>query len=163
MTERSLRVALLKQLTSLLDGGQAHVSFEDAVSDLPFEKQGIVPTGLPYSAWQLLEHLRLAQHDILSFSDNAADTYKPMNWPGDYWPKEPAPPDEGAWQHAIDQIHTDRDRFESLLQTGDLTKPFPWGQGQTLLREAFLIADHNAYHVGEIIAVRRLLGAWKAS
>lgn len=163
MSEQPLRAALLEQLTTLLDGGQAHVTFDDAVADLPFAKQGIVPPGLPYSAWQLLEHLRIAQRDILDFSDNADDSYKPMAWPDDYWPKDPAPADEFAWQASLDQIRTDRERFEELLQTGDLTQPFPWGQGQTLLREALLIADHNAYHVGELIAVRRLLGEWKSA
>jgi hypothetical protein len=163
MSEQPLRAALLEQLTTLLDGGQAHVTFDDAVSDLPFAKQGIVPPGLPYSAWQLLEHLRIAQRDILDFSDNADNSYKPIAWPDDYWPKDPAPPDESAWQASLDQIRTDRERFEELLQSGDLTQPFPWGQGQTLLREALLIADHNAYHVGELIAVRRLLGEWKSA
>ncbi|WP_419806560.1 DinB family protein [Terriglobus sp.] len=156
-----LRATLLDQLTKLLDGGEAHVRFDDATSNLPFNKQGIAPANLPYSAWQLLEHLRIAQHDILEFSDNADNHYKSMAWPDDYWPKNPAPPNETAWQHSIDQIRADRKRFEALLQTADLITPFPWGQGQTLLREAFLIADHNSYHLGELIAVRRLLNEWK--
>ncbi len=163
MSEQPLRAVLLEQLTTLLDGGEAHVTLDDALASLPFEKQGIVPPGLPYSAWQLLEHLRIAQRDILDFSDNASGSYKPMTWPDNYWPKDPVPPDHTAWQRSIDQIRTDRDRFDNLLQTDDLTKPFPWGQGQTLLREALLIADHNAYHLGEIVAVRRLLGEWKPS
>ena len=160
MSEDPLRGALLNQLTKLLDGGEAHVRFNLAVAGLPFAKQGIVLQGLPYSAWQLLEHLRIAQRDIVDFSDNGNSTYQPMSWPGDYWPKDPAPPNDAAWQHTLDQIRADRQRFEALLQTGDLTTPFPWGQGQTLLREALLIADHNSYHLGEIVAVRRLLGEW---
>ena len=161
MSEQPLRAAFLEQLTTLLDGGQAHVTFDDAIANLPFAKQGVVPPGLPYSAWQLLEHLRIAQGDILDFSDNERNTYQPMAWPGDYWPKDPAPADESAWQASADQIRTDRDRFEELLESGDLTRPFPWGQGQTLLRQALLITDHNAYHLGEIVTVRRLLGEWK--
>ena len=136
------------------------MALDTATADLPFEKQGIVPDGLPYSAWQLLEHLRIAQHDILAFSDNEGGTYKPMAWPESYWPKETAPPSNSSWKETVDQIRADRARFENLLQHGDLTRPFPWGQGQTLLREALLIADHNSYHLGELIAVRRLVGAW---
>lgn len=163
MNDPLLRETLLAQLTRLLDGGEAHVRLSDAVANLPFAKQGIVPHGLPYSAWQLLEHLRLAQRDILDFSDNADGSYQPMTWPADYWPVDPAPPGEGAWQRCLDQLRMDRERFETLLEAGSLTEPFPWGQGQTLLREALLIADHNAYHLGEIIAVRRLLGEWSAA
>ena len=160
MSETTLQTHLLEQLTALLDGGQAHVTFEAAVANLPFQKQGIVPAGLPYSAWQLLEHLRIAQRDIVDFSDNADNTYQPLAWPKDYWPDSHAPSKPQAWKHTLDQIRADRKRFESLLASGDLTKPFPWGEGQTMLRQALLIADHNAYHLGELIAVRRLLGEW---
>lgn len=163
MTDQSLRAGLLEQLTALLDGGEAHVSLQDAFSNLPFEKQGTVPQDLPYSAWQLLEHLRIAQRDILDFSNNADGSYQPLTWPDDYWPKDPAPPEQSAWQKSVDQIRADRQGFNELLQSGDLVKPFPWGEGQTLLREALLIADHNAYHLGEIVAVRRLLGEWKTA
>lgn len=163
MSDQPIRGALLDELARLLDGGQAHVTLNDAIADLPFAKQGIVPSGLPYSAWQLLEHLRIAQRDILDFSDNGAGSYKPMTWPDDYWPSNSEPPDDNAWQRCIDEIHADRKRFEALLQTGDLTQPFPWGKGQTLLRETLLIADHNAYHTGEIVAVRRLLGEWRSA
>ena len=170
MSDQPLRAALLKQLTTLLDGGEAHVTFDDAVANLPFAKQGIAPNGLPYSAWQLLEHLRIAQHDMVTWIAaehglDPLDAYqhhnKAMTWPDDYWPKHPAPPNEAAWQASIEEIRTDRGRFERLLQNGDLTEPFPWGKGQTLLREALLIADHNSYHLGELIAVRRQLGEWK--
>ena len=160
MDDPLLRAVLLKQLTTLLDGGEAHVSFDHATADLPFGKQGIVPQGLPYSAWQLLEHLRIAQRDIVDFSDNTAGNYRPLAWPDDYWPREPSPSGESAWPESLEQIRTDRARFEELLRTSDLTTPFPWGDGQTLLRQALLIADHNAYHLGELVAVRRLLGEW---
>ena len=152
---------LRDQLKALLDGGQAHARLEDAVTGMPFALQGRVPEGLPHSPWQLLEHIRIAQHDILLFSDNAEGTYRPMRWPEDYWPAEAAPPDAEAWDRSVAAIRNDREAFESLLQKGDLAAAFPWGEGQNLLREALLIADHEAYHTGELIVARRLLGAWK--
>ena len=160
MAINNLQAELQSQLKALLDGGQAHATLDAATSDMPFDLQGKVPACLPYSPWQLLEHIRIAQHEILNFSDNADGSYKPMKWPDDYWPKHPAPPDESAWQHSIDQIQQDRAAFEHLLQTRNLTEPFPWGEGQNLLREAFLIAGHESYHTGELILARRLLGAW---
>ena len=157
----TLAEELKTQLKALLDGGQAHAKLDEAVADIPFDLQGRVLDGLPYSAWQLLEHIRLAQKDILDFSDNADGSYKPMKWPDDYWPKDAAPPDESAWDKSVAALKADRASFEMLLQTRDLVEPFPWGDGQNLLRQALLIADHEAYHTGEIIAVRRLLGTWK--
>jgi len=160
----TLGAAVRKQLKQLLEGGQAHASFADAVKGLPAKLRGVVPTGLPYSAWQIVEHIRIAQRDILDFSRNADGSYKPRKWPQAYWPKSAAPPNGKAWGESIRQIHDDRRAFEALLKAaGDagLTEPFTWGDGQTLLREALLIADHNAYHTGELIVVRRLLGAWK--
>jgi hypothetical protein len=159
-----LKETLVQELLVLFDGGNAHATFEAAVKDFPVALRGRVPEGLPYSAWQIVEHLRIAQRDILEFSDNKEGGYREMKWPDDYWPKDPVPSSEAAWDHAIREIHADRSRFEKLLREADdksLTEPFPWGDGQTLLREAFLIADHNSYHVGELIVLRRLLGAWK--
>lgn len=161
MAAATLEDELKTQLKALLDGGQAHARLEEAVAGLPFELQGRVPEGLPYSAWQLLEHIRLAQRDILDFSDNADGSYRPMQWPDDYWPKDPAPPDATAWDRSVAALRQDRTVFEQLLQTRDLVEAFPWGNGQNLLREALLIADHESYHTGELIAVRRLLGAWQ--
>ncbi|HEV2576579.1 MAG TPA: DinB family protein [Acidobacteriaceae bacterium] len=161
---RSLGGELRKQLKLLLDGGQAHATFDQAVNDMPANLQGTVPEGLPYSAWQLLEHLRIAQRDILDFSRNHDGSYRERKWPDDYWPKQPAPPSADAWQKSVAQIRADRQSFEHLLDSTDdeyLVTPFEWGKGQNLLREAFLIADHEAYHVGELVLVRRLLGAWK--
>lgn len=155
---------LRSELKQLLNGGQAHATFEDAVKDFPAKLRDVVPEGLPYSAWQIVEHIRLAQRDILEFSDNADGSYKPMKWPDDYWPAKPEPPSEAAWEESIRQVHADRCAFEKLLQKAsdaDLVEPFAWGHGQTLLREALLIADHSAYHTGELIVLRRLLGAWK--
>ena len=159
-----LKETLIQELLALLKGGNAHATFEAAVKDFPVALRGKVPEGLPYSAWQIVEHLRITQRDILEFTDNKAGGYREIKWPDDYWPKDSAPPSEVAWDHAIREIHADRNLFEKLLKDADdqsLTEPFPWGDGQTLLREALLIADHNSYHTGELIVLRRLLGAWK--
>lgn len=153
---------LVKQLKALLDGGQAHAGFDKAVADFPVAARGVVVDKLPYSAWQILDHLRLAQKDILNFSAPPTGGYHGMRWPEDYWPKSPEPPSPGAWDACIESIREDRKKFEELLTKPgvDLYKPFLWGEGQNLLREALLIADHNAYHVGELIVIRRLLGVW---
>jgi hypothetical protein len=154
---------LRKQLIALLDGGQAHATFEDAVKDFPAELRGVVPKGLPYSAWQLLEHLRISQKDILEFSAPPSGGYQHMRWPEDYWPKESAPPSTDAWERSVAAIKTDLEKFKVLILKPDaeLEKPFRWGTGQNLLREALLIADHAAYHIGELVVLRRLLDAWK--
>jgi hypothetical protein len=154
---------LLKQLEALLDGGQAHATFADAVRDFPVELRGVAPAGLPYSAWQLLEHMRLAVADILNFSAPPTGGYKELPWPDAYWPKETAPASPAAWDRSIAAVEKGLEKFKALLATPDvdLYKPFRWGTGQNLLREALLIADHQAYHIGELILLRRLLGAWK--
>jgi uncharacterized damage-inducible protein DinB len=156
----SERNNLIKELVALLEKGHAHVSFNDAVKNIPFEDLGKRPNNLPYSIWQITEHIRLAQWDILDFSRN--ENYKELKWPDDYWPKEAAPENEAAWQNCIERINADLNTFIELLQDSgsDIFKPFPHGNGQTLLREALLIADHNSYHTGEIIILRRLLGNW---
>lgn len=151
--------ALRKELANLLTKKQAHASLEDIVRGFPAKLRSVVPEGLPYSAWQLLDHIRLAQHDILKFSTDAK--YKSPKWPDGYWAKKPAPPNATAWTAAVKQVAADGKAFVKLVQTKDLLMPFSWGDGQNLLREALLIADHNAYHVGELLVVRRLLGAWK--
>jgi hypothetical protein len=153
---------LLKQLIALLDGGQAHATFEDAVRDFRAELRGVVPEGVPYSAWQLLEHLRIAQHDILNFSAPPTGGYHGIKWPDAYWPKETVPPSKEAWDHSVAAIKEDLEKFKALISKPgtDLAKPFLWGTGQNLLREALLIADHAAYHIGELVLLRRLLGAW---
>jgi hypothetical protein len=153
-----------KQLLALLDGGNAHVTFNDAVKNFPPKLRGKVPAGLPYSAWQLLEHIRIAQDDIVRFSMNYDGTYTSPAWPQGYWPETAAPPDENAWERSVRRVRADLKRFAQLVtdENSDLFKPFPWGDGQNLLREALLIADHTSYHVGELIAVRRLLKIWPA-
>lgn len=153
---------LREQLLALLRGGQAHVTFDDAIADFPEELRGVIPKNLEHSAWQILEHLRIAQRDILNFCAPPTGGYQPMQWPDDYWPKSPEPPGPHAWDQSIAAVRKDLERFEALLlkPDADLYKPFRWGEGQNLLREALLIADHNAYHLGEFIALRRLLGIW---
>jgi hypothetical protein len=157
--------ALRTQLIALLDGGQAHATFADAVAHLPANLRGVVPDGLPYSAWQIVEHVRIAQHDILNFSAPPTGGYHGLKWPEQYWPKEPAPPSAHAWNDSIAAIAGDLAKFKALIlrPEADLAKPFLWGTGQNLLREALLIADHTAYHTGELIILRRLLGAWRKS
>ena len=155
---------VVTQLLALLDGGQAHATFAHAVENFPADKRGVVPAGLPYSAWQLVEHLRIAQRDILEFSDPPASGYQHLKWPEAYWPKSPEPPSPTAWDEALGAIKTDLESFKKLLTRpeADLFTPFSWGEGQNLLREALLIADHNAYHVGELVMLTRLLGVWKS-
>ena len=154
---------LRKQLIALLDGGQAHATFEDATTGFPVELRGVVPDGLPYSAWQIVEHIRIAQRDILDFSAPPTGGYQPMEWPAAYWPKAASPASPEAWDRSVAAVEADLKKFKALiLKPGaDLARPFLWGTGQNLLRETLLIADHNAYHVGELIVLRRLLGAWK--
>ena len=153
---------LREQLADLLQKGQAHSTFDEAIKDFPADLRGTVPPNLPYSAWQLLEHLRITQRDILDFSAPPTGGYHPIEWPDGYWPKSPQPPSAHAWDESIAAIHRDLKTFIALIEkpSSDLYKPFRWGDGQNLLREALLIADHNAYHVGELIVLRRLLGAW---
>jgi hypothetical protein len=152
---------VIKQLKDLLLAGNAHVSLNNAFKDVAENIRGIVPDKLPYSIWQLAEHIRIAQWDILEFSHNPR--HVSPKWPEGYWPKEAAPKDEEAWKNCIIRIKKDREAFIALLEDPevDLYKPFAHGDGQNLLREALLIADHNSYHVGEVIAIRRLLGDWK--
>jgi hypothetical protein len=153
---------LREQLADLLQKGKAHATFDEAVKNFPADLRGTVPPNLPYSAWQLLEHLRIAQRDILDFSAPPTGGYHPIKWPDAYWPDSPQPPSAHAWDETIAAIHRDLKTFVALIEkpSTDLYKPFRWGDGQNLLREALLLADHNAYHVGEFILLRRLLGAW---
>ena len=163
--ENDLRGELEMQLQALLAGGQAHADFDKVVEGLPEEMRGVRPERVPYSAWQLLEHLRITQRDILEFCTNRDGAgYKSLAWPAEYWPKKPEPPSARAWEDSVAAVRADRDQFETLLKTeqADLVTPFAWGDGQNLLREALLIADHTAYHLGEMVLLRRLLGAWNS-
>jgi DinB superfamily len=151
---------LRKQLIKLLSWEDAHVGFDAAVADLPAQLRSTAPAGLPYSPWQLVEHLRITQHDILDFCRNPA--YQEMSWPKDYWPPDASPPSPAAWDASIEQFRQDRSALEALAGDPaiDLEARIPHGTGQTYLRELLLVADHTAYHIGELIVVRRLLGAW---
>lgn len=152
--------ALKDQLVALLNGGQAHATLEDILADIPFEHTGSQPNGLPYSIWQLVEHIRFTQWDILDFSRNSA--YHAPKWPDDYWTPELAPASADQWKESISQIQADRNAFISLVENAnaDLYTPFPHGDGQNLLREALLIADHTSHHLGQVIILRRLLHDW---
>jgi hypothetical protein len=154
---------LRAHLLELLHGGHAHLSFDDAVRDLPADLRGKAPRGSPYTAWQLVEHLRLAQDDILRFSRNTDGSYEELEWPDDYWPKAKAPRDAAEWEASLVAFRADRKAMEALVAdpAQDLFAPFPWGDGQTLLREAMLVADHTAYHLGQLVLLRRLIGAWR--
>jgi hypothetical protein len=150
---------LVNELTKLLIGGNAHVSFEDAIKGLPENLRGIKPDKLPYSIWQLVEHIRIAQWDMLRFCMDP--NHQSPKWPDEYWPSETAPADDSAWNDSIEQISNDRDEFIGILEHSDVYSQIPGASGQTILLEALQIADHTSYHVAEIIAIRRLLDAWK--
>ncbi|HTM24667.1 MAG TPA: DinB family protein [Vicinamibacterales bacterium] len=150
------------QLAKSLDWGEAHVDFDKAVVGLPPELRGRRVPGLPHSAWDIVEHLRIAQHDILDFARNPK--YQELKWPDAYWPPKPEPPDAHAWDASIAEFRRDREALKQLTIDPhiDLMSKIPHGSGQTYLREVLLVLDHNAYHVGELVALRRLLGAWPA-
>jgi hypothetical protein len=153
--------ALRTHLLWLLKGGHAHVYFDRALTGLPAKQRATRPAGLPYSAWMLVEHMRIAQWDILEFSRDPR--HVSPKWPEGYWPKTPAPPSAGAWAKSVAALRRDLRAMMALVKDPrtDLYARIPHGDGQTILREALLVADHNAYHLGRLIVVRRLLGAWK--
>jgi DinB family protein len=149
-----------EQLRKLLDWGEAHVTFDAAVKGLPPRLRGVVPNGLQHSAWQLVEHIRIAQADILEFCVNPKYTHK--KWPDDYWPASASPKNAAAWTASLAAYRRDRKALQRLAADPkiDLLATIPWGSGQTYLREIVLVADHTAYHVGQLLLVRRALGAW---
>jgi hypothetical protein len=153
--------SLRKHLVNLLTKAEAHASFEDAVKDVPAAARGKKAEGAPHTLWELLEHVRIAQWDILEFSRDAK--HKSPKFPKGYWPKTPAPPNAKAWDKSVRDFLADRDAMCKLIEkkSTDLFAELPHGGGHTVLREALLMADHNAYTVGEIVLTRRLLGIWK--
>ena len=153
--------SLRKHLLELLEGGSAHAKFDDVIKGLPPKLRGKKPAKFPHSPWMLLEHMRLAQRDILEFSRNAKHVSPP--WPSGYWPKTEAPPNAAAWSESVKQFRRDLKAMQNLVanRKADLFARIPWGDGQTILREALLLADHNSYHLGQMLDVRRMLGAWK--
>lgn len=152
---------LREHLIALLTGGQAHATFDDAVKDLSPKLRGAKPENFPHSPWMILEHLRIAQHDILEFSRNKE--HESPKWPEGYWPKSPEPPSADAWTKSVNQFKSDLKAMQDLVKNSktDLFAKIPWGDSQTTLREALLVADHNAYHIAQLVDVRRLLGDWK--
>ena len=152
---------LRQQLAKLIDWNEAHGDLSTAVKDFPAKLRGQAPEGMPHSAWQLLEHIRLALWDILEFSRDAK--HKSPKWPEGYWPKTAAPPSGKAWNESVKAILKLQEEFRKLVSdpAQDLFKPLPHGEGQTLLREVLLAADHGAYHLGQLVVVRRALGAWE--
>lgn len=152
--------ALRAQLAAILDWQDAHATFDAAVDGIPPEMRGLQPEGLPYSPWQLVEHLRITQWDILDFCRNP--DYQEIHWPDDYWPSDAEPPSADAWEESLRGYRTDREVLKAMAvdPNVDLFARIPHGSGQTYLRELLLVADHTAYHVGQLIAVRRLLGIW---
>jgi hypothetical protein len=152
--------ALREHLLYLLRGGGAHLNFDQAIAGLPPELRGARPPGVPHTPWRLLEHLRIAQWDILQFWRDPSHVSPPF--PDGYWPKGDAPPDPGAWDNSALAFRADLRAVQDLVAdpATDLFTPLPHGEGQTPLREALLVADHNAYHLGQLVVVRRALGAW---
>jgi len=157
MNDQSLREHVLY----LLRDGGAHLSFEKAIAKLPPKLRGVRPRGLPHSPWRLLEHLRIAQWDILEFCRNPK--HVSPEFPDGYWPEGDSPPSAAAWNKSVAAFKADLQAMQDIVgdPATDLFAKIPHGQGQTILREALLVADHNAYHLGQLVVVRRLLGAWQ--
>ncbi len=153
---------LRHELDRLLSGHGAHADFDAAVADFPVKLRGVIPEGAAHSAWQVLEHLRIAQRDMLEFSRDPK--HDSPEWPEGYWPKKAAPDSADAWEKTVHAFHHDLAAMRKLVADpkSDLFTPFAHGEGQTLLRETLQMADHNAYHVGELILLRRMLGSWRA-
>ena len=157
MDEKPLR----EHLTNLLSGRGAHLDFKAAFAAIPSKVRGIRPSGMPHSLWDLLEHMRIAQWDILEFSRDAK--HASPDWPAGYWPTTPEPPNAKAWDKSLKLFNADLAAMQKLVANPrtDLFARIPHGTGQTILREALLLADHNAYHLGQFVSLRRVLGAWK--
>jgi hypothetical protein len=151
---------LREHLVYLLKGGGAHVHFEDALTGFPKSKRGVYAKGLPHTGWQLLEHVRIAQQDILEFSRNRK--HVSPDFPGGYWPKTPVPPNDAAWEKSAKCFLGELGEMVALVKNAEtnLYAKIPRGSGRTILREALLLADHNAYHLGQLVDLRRALGAW---
>ena len=153
--------SLRQHLLELLQGGSAHTRFDDVIKRIPAKLYGAKATGLPHSPWMLLEHLRIAQWDILEFSRNSK--HRSPAWPEGYWPKTAAPRSAGEWTKSVKDFRKDLKAMQTLVSNPrtDLYKKIAWGDGQTVLREALLVADHNAYHIAQLVDVLRALGAWE--
>lgn len=155
--QQPLREHLVKQL----EGNQTYTHIRKLITGIPYEQAGKKPDGLPYSIYRLVEHIRIAQWDMLDFSRNP--DYKEITWPDEYWPEGDAPASPEAWDQSVQTVLSDLDEMINLVkdESRDLLKPFPWGTGQTLMREAMMVAEHNGYHGGQVLVLRRLLGIWE--
>ena len=151
---------LRQNLAYLLSGGGAHAKFDDVIKDLPQNLRGKKPANFPHSPWMILEHLRIAQWDILEFCRDSM--HVSPEWPSGYWPKHASPPNSVSWEVSLKSFQHDTEEMAKLVidPNIDITAPIPHGSGQTILREALLVADHNSYHLGQVILLRRLLGSW---
>jgi hypothetical protein len=159
-TEKETIDFVITNLSDLLNKGNAHVSLDEALAGIPFDLLGKKIAGLPYTIWQLAVHIRITQWDILEFSRDG--NYKSPEWPDGYWPSEIKPASKDEWENCVSQIKSDRASFIKLLSASkDIYKPFDYGSGQSLLKEALVLADHNSYHTGQIIALRRMLHNWE--
>lgn len=158
--DQPTRAALVAELTALLAGGNAHATLAQALADLPAPLRNQAVPEVPYTIWHVVEHLRIAQADIVEFTLNPR--HVSPEWPAGYWPARTSVVDEAGWQAALRAIAHDQQRFIDLLNdpTTDFFAPLPHGDGQNVLREALLIGDHAAYHIGEIVLLRRVLGVW---
>jgi hypothetical protein len=156
----SSEAALRKHLIDVLKGGAAHVHFMDALEQFPANKRGTFAPGLPHTGWQLLEHSRIAQWDILEFSRNPK--HVSPGFPEGYWPKTPGPSTEAEWDKSVQQFQRDLAEMIELVKNPrtDLFAEIPHGDGQTILRQALVLTDHNSYHLGQLVDLRRALGAW---
>jgi hypothetical protein len=149
-----------EHLRKALGWGDAHVAWKKAVADFPLKSRGSKPPGIPHSGWDLLEHTRIAQWDMLEFCRNSK--HVSPDFPAGYWPKDSTPPDASAWEKSVKSFEQDLHSMEKLVAdpNTDLLAPIPGGSGQTILREALLVADHNSYHLGQFVLLRKLLGNW---
>ena len=148
------------QLIRLIDGKEAYIPFEDAIDRIPHGLRGIIPDKMPYSIWHLVEHIRIAQHDILQYSKKPS--YESPPWPEGFWPESKSPHNEKEWENSLKSIKDEREEMCKLIEKApeSIFKPFSNGSGHTLFRQAILIAEHTAYHTGQIVVLRRLLGIW---
>ncbi|WP_445663995.1 DinB family protein [Fodinibius sp. AD559] len=155
-SDETVRSLLLEQL----EGRNAHVDFNQAVQGLTFKQAGIRVEGIPHTIWELIEHIRIGQDDILKFCNNP--DYEALNWPDDYWPEKSKPESKEQFEKSVQAVQEGIEEMRELIRDpqNNLQKPLPHGDGQTLFREAMLIVDHNAYHIGQIVLIRRLLGSW---
>jgi hypothetical protein len=158
--QNNKQLSLRRHLLNLLKGESAHAGFDSAFADLPVAKSGSRPAGAPHSAWQLLEHMRIAQWDILGFSRDP--NHVSPKWPEGYWPDRESPPTEKAWAESVKAFQRDLKAMQDLVSDSsiDLFARIPHGDGQTIVREALLLADHNSYHLGQLVLVRRVVGEW---